>query len=98
MQTYAVLISILKYCFIFELFEKLRSALPPPPVARLIWATHLGVLATQLGVSPRVKAPNPDATQGGWVAWVPSGGLSPKQKELVFCLVLLWPVDDIFSY
>jgi hypothetical protein len=58
-------ISILKYCFIVELFEKWRSALPPPPVSRLIWATHLGVLATQLGVSPRVKAPNPDATQGG---------------------------------
>jgi hypothetical protein len=61
----AVLISILKYCFIVELFEKWRSALPPPPVARFSWATHLGVLATQLGVSPRVKAPNPDATQGG---------------------------------
>jgi hypothetical protein len=80
MHTYPVLISILKYCFIVELFEKLRSGLPPPPVARLIWAIHLGVLATQLGVSPRVKAPNPDTTQRGWVAWVPSGGLSPKHK------------------
>jgi hypothetical protein len=52
----AVLISILKYCFIVELFEKWRSALPPPPVALFSWATHLGV-------SPRVKVPNPDATQ-----------------------------------
>jgi len=78
----------LKYCFIVELFEKWRSALPPP--ARLIWATHFGVLATQLGVSPHVKASNPDTTQGGG-GWLeqPSGGLSPKHKELVFCLVLL---------
>jgi hypothetical protein len=48
MHIYAVLISVLKYCLIVELFEKWRSALPPPPVARLIWATHFGVLATQL--------------------------------------------------
>ena len=95
MHINAILISILKYCFIVELFEKWHSALPPPPVVRLIWATHLGLLGTQLGVSPRVKAPNPDATQRGWVAWVPSGWLSPKHKELVFCLVLLWPVDDV---
>ena len=65
MHIYAVLISILKYCFIVELFEKWRSVIPPPPVARSIWASHLGILATQLGVSPRVKAPNPDATPGG---------------------------------
>jgi hypothetical protein len=65
MQIDAILISILKYCFIVELFEKWCSALPPPPVARFSWPTHLGVLATQLGVSPRVKAPNPDVTQGG---------------------------------
>jgi hypothetical protein len=63
----AVLISILKYCFIVEFFLKWRSALPPPPVARFSWVTHLGVLATQLGVSPRVKAPNPDTKQGGWL-------------------------------
>jgi hypothetical protein len=71
MHINAILISILKYCFIVELFEKWRSVLPPPPVARSIWASHLGVLVTQLGVSPRVKAPNPDATQGeGVVSWV----------------------------
>jgi hypothetical protein len=76
MHINAILISILKYCFIVELFEKWRSVLPPPPVARSIWASHLDVLVTQLGVSPRVKAPNPDATQGGggvvsWVAGFP---------------------------
>jgi hypothetical protein len=70
MHIYAILISILKYCFIVELFEKWRFALPPPPVASLIRVTHLGVLATQLGVSPCVKAPNPDATQGGGGGWL----------------------------
>jgi hypothetical protein len=48
----------------------------------------LGVLVTQLGVSPRVKAPNPYATQGG-VGGVLGGGLSQTHKELVFCPVLL---------
>ncbi len=43
------LISILKYCFIVELFEKWRSALPPPPLAPSIWASHLGFLVAQLG-------------------------------------------------
>jgi hypothetical protein len=38
----AVLISILKYCFIVELFEKWRSALPPPPVSRSVWARLAG--------------------------------------------------------
>jgi hypothetical protein len=42
-------ISILRYCFIVELFEKRRSPLPQSRVSlgRLIWA----FLATQLGVS-----------------------------------------------
>jgi hypothetical protein len=65
MHINAILISILKYWFIVELFEKWRSGLPPLPVGRSIWASHLGNLATQLGVSPHVKAPNPDPTQGG---------------------------------
>jgi hypothetical protein len=43
MHVDAILISILKYCLIVELFEMWRSALPPPPVARFSWATHLGV-------------------------------------------------------
>jgi len=76
-------ISILKYCFIVELFEKWRSALLPPPVTRLILVTHLGVLATQLGVSPRVKAPNPDATQGG-MAWVALWWAFPDTQRLSF--------------
>jgi hypothetical protein len=81
MHIYAVLISILKYCFIVELFEKWHSALPPPPVARLIWATHLGILGTQLGVSPRVKAPNPDTTQGGGWLGYPLAGFPPNTKN-----------------
>ncbi len=80
MHIYAILISILKYCFIVELFEKCRSVLPPPPVARLIWATHLGVLATQLGVSPCVKAPNPDAAGGGGLG-SPLAGFPPSTKN-----------------
>ncbi len=92
MHVDAILISILKYCFIVELFEKWRSVIPPSPVASFSWATHLGVwrlnlafrdppfpssefqlgdsfgrLASQLGLSPCVKAPNPDVTQGGWL-------------------------------
>ncbi len=43
MHVDAILISILKYCLIVELFEMWRSALPPSPVARFSWATHLGV-------------------------------------------------------
>jgi hypothetical protein len=86
MCIYAVLISILKYCFIVELFEKWRSTLPPPPVARSIWASYLGVLAAQLGVSPRVKAPNPDATQGGGVAWVALWLAFPNTQRILVLL------------
>jgi hypothetical protein len=43
MHVDAILISILKYCFIVDLFEKWRFVLPPPPVASFSWATHLGV-------------------------------------------------------
>jgi hypothetical protein len=81
MHIYAVLISILKYCFIVELFENCLSALPPPPVARFSWVTHLGVLATQ-----RVEAPNPDATPGGGVGeggglGSPLAGFPPNTKN-----------------
>jgi hypothetical protein len=71
-----------------ELLAAFSVALPP--VTPFTWATHLGILAPQLGVSPRVKAPNPDATQeGGGVAWVALYQAFPQHKELVFCLVLL---------
>ncbi len=83
MCIYAVLISILKYCFIVELFEKWRSTLPPPPVASSIWASPLGVLAAQLGISPRVKVPNPDATQGR-VAWVALWRAFPNTQRISF--------------
>ena len=81
MHRYAILISILKYCFLVELFEKWCSALPPPPVTRLTWATHLGILATQLGVSPRVKAPNPDAAQGEGGLGSPLAGFPSNTKN-----------------
>ncbi len=76
MHINAILISILKYFFIVELFEKWRSALPPPPVTRSIWVSHLGVLATILGVSPRVKAPSPDAWVALWRAFPDTQRLS----------------------
>jgi hypothetical protein len=81
-----VQISILKYCFIVELFEKWHSALPPPPIARLIQASHLGVFATQFGVSPRVKVPNPGATrgQGGGLAWVALWLAFPQTQGISF--------------
>jgi hypothetical protein len=81
MHIYAVLISILKYCFLVELSKKWHSALPPPPVVRLTWATHLGVLATQFGVSPHVKAPNLDTTQGGGGLGSPLAGFPPNTKN-----------------
>jgi hypothetical protein len=85
MHINAILISILKYCFTVELFEKWRSGLPPLPVARSIWASHLGILATQLGVSPHVKAPNPDATQGGeGVAWIALWRAFPDTQRFGF--------------
>jgi hypothetical protein len=80
MHINAILISILKYFFIVEFFEKWRSALPPPPVTRSIWVSHLGVLATILGVSPRVKAPNPDATKGGGGLGSPLAGFPRHTK------------------
>ncbi len=64
MHVDAILISILKYCLIVELFEKWCSALPPSLSRSFQLGVSLGRLASQLGVSPRVKAPNPDATQG----------------------------------
>jgi hypothetical protein len=87
MCIYAVLISLLKYCFVVELFEKWCSTLPPPPVAHSIWASHLGVLAAQLGVSPRVKSPNPDATQGEGVAWVALWRAFPNIQQILFYLI-----------
>jgi hypothetical protein len=81
MHRYAILICILKCCFLVELFEKWRSVLPLPPVARLTWATHLGILATQLGVSQRVKAPNQDVTQGEGGLGSPLAGFPSNTKN-----------------
>ncbi len=62
----------------------------PPPLQRLILAVRFGVLATQFGVSPSVGVANSRRHRkgGGWLG-LPSRGLSPKQKELVFWLFLL---------
>jgi hypothetical protein len=93
----AVLISILKYCFIVELLEKWRSALPPPPVASFNWATHLGVSATQLGVSSRVCQFQTPHGGGGGVNWVPLWRAFPQTQRISFLprspyLHDFWPV------
>jgi hypothetical protein len=82
MHVYAVLISILKYCFIVEIFEKWRSTLPPSPSRMSHSGDSFGRLATQLGVSPHVKASNPDTTQGGGVGLSsPLVGFPPNTKN-----------------
>jgi hypothetical protein len=96
MHVDAILISILKYCFIVELFEKWCSALPPSPSRAFQLGDSFGCLATQLGVSPRVKAPNPDATQGG-MAWVALWRAFPQTQRIFFLprslnLHDFWPV------
>ncbi len=82
MHVDAVLISILKYCFIVELFEKWRSVLPPSPSREFKLGDSSG-MATQLGVSPRVKAPNPDTTRGGGGGGLgsPLAGFPPNTKN-----------------
>jgi hypothetical protein len=51
MHVDAILINILKYCFIVELFEKWRSALPSSPSRAFQLGNSFGRLATQLGVT-----------------------------------------------
>jgi hypothetical protein len=66
MHVDAILISILQYCFICREFQLGDS---------------FGI-ATQLGVSQRVKAPNPDATQGGGGGLgSPLAGFPPNTKN-----------------
>jgi hypothetical protein len=97
----AILISILKYCFIVELFEKWRSAIPPSPSRAFQLGYSFGRLATQLGVSPRAKTPNPD-TRGGGVAWVALWRAFPQTQRISFMprspyLHDFWSVFLIFS-
>jgi hypothetical protein len=99
MHVDAILISILKYCFIVELFEKWHSALPPIPSRTFQLGDSFGRLATQLGVSPCFKAPNPDATRGGGggVAWVALWRAFPQTQRISFLpcspnLHDFWPV------
>jgi hypothetical protein len=75
-------LEILLHCWVIWKVAEL------PPLQRLILAAH-GILATQFGVSPRVGVvKSRRCTGGGWLG-LPSHGLSPKHKELVFWLFLL---------
>jgi hypothetical protein len=85
-------IFILKYCFIVELFKKVATSVPPLPHLRasfwrLIWAFWRPNLATFHVGSRPTRSPH-RGRGGGWLG-LPSRGLSPTHKELVFCLVLL---------
>ena len=79
MHINAILISILKYCFTVELFEKWRSGLPPLPVARSIWAfwqlnlAFLHVLKRQIQTPHRVR-----------VAWVALRRAFPQTQRSSF--------------
>jgi hypothetical protein len=83
MHRYAILICILKCCFLVKLFEKWLSVLPLPPVARLTWATHLAfwqlnlaflhVLKRQIQTPHRVR-----------VAWVALWRAFPQTQRISF--------------
>ena len=77
-------LEILLYCWVIW-------KLSPPPLQRLILAVRFGVLATQFGVSPRVRVPNSRRRkgEGGCGLGCPLAGFPPKHKELVFWLFLL---------
>jgi hypothetical protein len=79
-------LEILLYCWVIWKVAEV----PPPPLRRLILVVRFGVLATQFGVSPCVGVANSRRHKGGGV-WLglPSRGLSPKHKKLVFWLFLL---------
>jgi hypothetical protein len=67
MHINAILISILKYFFIVELFEKWRSALPLPqsrvPFGRLTWAFWRLNLAFLHVLKRQIQTPH----RGGWL-------------------------------
>ncbi len=80
-------ISILKYCFIVELFEKWRSGVPPSPSR----ASHSGDTFGRFGDSTwrfstceRAKSRCHTGGGGGGRLGNPTGGLFPKKKELFF--------------
>ncbi len=82
-----VKLSILKCCFIVELFEKWRFLLPPSHT----WAPHsgdsFGCLVIQLATLHVGESPNLGAIQG--VAWVALLRAFPQTQGIIFCLVLL---------
>jgi hypothetical protein len=94
MHADAILKSILKYCFVVEFFEKWGSALPPSPSGAFFFqlGDSFGRLSTKLGVSPHIKAPNPDATRGGGgggLAWVARWRGFPQTQRISFSFSLL---------
>jgi hypothetical protein len=81
----AILISILKYYFIVELFEKWHSALPPPAVVRFSWATHLGIWRLNLAflhvLKRQIQRPH---RGGGGGLGSPLAGFPPITKNYFF--------------
>jgi hypothetical protein len=61
---------------------------PPPPLRRLILATCFGILATQFGVSPRVRVANSRRFRGGGGLGSPLMGFLPNTR-INFWLFLL---------
>ena len=83
MHIYTVLISILKYCFIVELFEKWRSAPPLPqlrvPFGRLTWAFWRLNLAFLHVLKRQIQTPH-----RGRVAWVALWRAFPQTQRISF--------------
>jgi hypothetical protein len=67
---------------------KLAELPPPPHSGASFWRPILAFWRLSLAFLHVWESPNPGATQGGWLG-LPSHRLSPKHKELVFCLFLL---------
>jgi hypothetical protein len=80
MHVGAILISILKYCFIVELFEKWHSVLPPPPIASFSWATHLVVWRLNLAFLHVLKHQILTQHRGGGLG-SPLAGFPPNRKN-----------------
>ncbi len=83
-----VKISILKYCFIVELFEKWHFALPPSRTRAPHSGDSFGRFGDQIWRLSTWGVAQAKPHMGGWLG-LPSRRLSPTNKELVFCLVLL---------
>ncbi len=67
------------------------AELPTPHSGASFWRPILAFWRLNLAFPHKGEWPNLGATRGGGGGWLglPSCGLSPKHKELVFCLFLL---------